>query len=81
VTTANNFIAALQLLQTVHFTHIYYRWQLLKDPDDNKFTDCAIAANADYLVTNDKDFNVLKQINFPKIAVVTIQEFQNIIVK
>ncbi len=81
VTTANNFIAALQLLQTVHFTHIYFCWQLLKDPDDNKFTDCAIAANVDYLVTNDKDFNVLKQINFPKIAVVTIQEFQNIIVK
>ena len=81
VTTANNFIAALQLLQTVHFTHIYFRWQLLKDPDDNKFADCAIAANIDYLVTNDKDFNVLKQINFPKIAVVTIQEFKNIIVK
>src|SRR5665213_2904064 len=53
-TTANSFIAALQLLQTVHFTHIYYRWQLLQDADDNKFADCAIAANADYLITNDR---------------------------
>src|SRR5829696_5467820 len=61
-TTANNFIAALQLLPTVHFTHIYFRWQLLQDADDNKFADCAIAANADYLVTNDKHFNILKQI-------------------
>ena len=26
VTTANNFIAELQLLQTDHFTDIYYRW-------------------------------------------------------
>ena len=81
ITTANNFIAALQLLQRVHFTHIYFRWQLLQDADDNKFADCAIAANADYLVTNDKDFNILKQINFPKISVVTIQEFKEIIVK
>ena len=81
ITTANNFIAALQLLQTVHFTHIYFRWQLLHDADDNKFADCAIAANADYLVTNDKDFNILKQIEFPKISVVTIQEFEKIILK
>lgn len=35
-TAANNFIAALQLLKTVHFTHIYFRWQLLQDADDNK---------------------------------------------
>ena len=80
VTTANNFLAALQLLQTVHFAHVYFRWQLLQDADDNKFADCAIAANADYLVTNDKHFNTLKQISFPKISVVTIQEFEKIIV-
>ncbi len=81
MTTANNFIGALQLLKTVHFTHIYYRWQLLQDADDNKFADCAIASNADYLITNDKDFNVLKQINFPKISIVTIQEFKDIVGK
>lgn len=81
MTTANNFIAALQLLKTVHFTHIYFQWHLLQDADDNKFADCAIAANADYLITNDRDFNVLNQINFPKISIVTIQEFKNIVVK
>lgn len=73
--TANNFIAALQLTQTVHFTHIYFRWQLLADADDNKFADCAIAANADYLITNDKGFNILKQVNFPKIPVITMEKF------
>ncbi len=81
VATANSFIAALQLLQTAHFTHVCFRWHLLQDADDNKFANCAVAANADYLVTNDKDFNILKHIQFPKIAVVTIQEFQNIVVK
>jgi putative PIN family toxin of toxin-antitoxin system len=29
-----------------------FRFQLIEsDPDDNKFVDCAIAANADYIVT------------------------------
>jgi len=37
----------------------------LKDEDDNKFVDCAIAANAGYLITHDKDFNILKQTDFP----------------
>jgi putative PIN family toxin of toxin-antitoxin system len=26
------------------------------DPDDNKFTDCAIVADADFVITNDSDF-------------------------
>jgi predicted nucleic acid-binding protein len=55
---------------------IYYFWQLLqKDPDDNKFSDCAVAANADYLVTDDKDFNVLSLIGFPKIQVISKTDF------
>lgn len=29
------------------------------DPDDNKFTDCAIAAHADYVITNDSDYQSL----------------------
>lgn len=78
---ATNFIAALKLLPTVHYTQIYFRWQLLSDLDDNKFADCAIAANADYIITNDKHYNILKEIYFPKINVVTIQEFFKIVEK
>ena len=26
------------------------------DPDDNKFTDCAITVHADYVITEDKHF-------------------------
>lgn len=34
-----------------------YRFQLIStDPDDNKFVDCAIAANADFVVTEDAHF-------------------------
>ena len=54
----------------------YYKFHLIKaDPDDNKFTDCAVAANARCIVTEDKHFHILKQINFPKIDVITLDEF------
>ena len=34
-----------------------FRFQLITaDPDDNKFTDCAITAGADYIVTEDRHF-------------------------
>jgi putative PIN family toxin of toxin-antitoxin system len=29
------------------------------DPDDNKFIDCAIAAQADYVITSDRHFDML----------------------
>ena len=59
---------------------VYYKWQLIDaDPDDNKFVDCAISANAACIVTNDKHFNVLKTLNFPPIKVINIETFQKII--
>ncbi|MCL2649570.1 MAG: putative toxin-antitoxin system toxin component, PIN family [Candidatus Azobacteroides sp.] len=61
---------------------VYYKWKLITiDPDDNKFVDCAVSANANIIVTNDKHFNVLKEINFPKINVVDIDAFKNILAK
>lgn len=37
-----------------------FRFQLITaDPDDNKFTDCAITAAADYIVTEDRHFTPL----------------------
>lgn len=54
----------------------HYRWNLItKDPDDNKFVDCAIFANADFIVSDDKHFNELKNIEFPKVLVVRLEEF------
>ena len=65
---AQNIIKALLELETTEIVNVSYRWNLISsDADDNKFSDCAIAANADYLVSNDKDFEILKQIPFPSI--------------
>jgi len=53
-----------------------FRWNLIKaDEDDNKFVDSAIAGNADYIVTDDKHFKVLKAIPFPRVLVVNSEDF------
>jgi putative PIN family toxin of toxin-antitoxin system len=58
----------------------FYNWNLISaDPDDNKFVDCALNAGANFIVTNDKHFNVLKTIPFPKIEVIDIETFKEII--
>jgi len=55
----------------------YYKWNLISaDLDDNKFVDCALNAGVDCIVTNDKHFNVLKNIDFPKINVIDIDAFK-----
>jgi putative PIN family toxin of toxin-antitoxin system len=70
----------LLLFPNVRLVIPYYHWQLIEnDNDDNKFVDCAVASNADYLVTNDRHFNVLKDIGFPKINVINVEEFQKIL--
>ncbi|MEM8528757.1 MAG: putative toxin-antitoxin system toxin component, PIN family [Bacteroidota bacterium] len=74
--TAENTIKALLRSPFAYQIPIYYFWQLLsKDQDDNKFSDCVVAANADYLVTDDKDFKVLSLIKFPKINVISKAQF------
>ena len=49
------------------------------DMDDNKFVDCAFAANANYLVTNDKDYKILKTTSFPKVNLLNMDEFIEIL--
>ncbi|NBC58485.1 MAG: putative toxin-antitoxin system toxin component, PIN family [Bacteroidetes bacterium] len=59
----------------------YYKWELIKaDKDDNKFVDCAIAANAKYLVSDDQHFALLKNIKFPIIRRIRAIEFKNVLI-
>jgi putative PIN family toxin of toxin-antitoxin system len=58
----------------------YFQWNLIPfDPDDNKFVDCALNAGADYIVTNDRHFNILKSIEFPPIKVIDLETFKDIL--
>lgn len=80
IPTTDRFLNLLYLLPNVHFIATYFHWNLIEnDKEDNKFADAAIAAGADYLVTEDTDFDVLKRINFPKLAVVKIDAFASLI--
>lgn len=72
-------LGSLRNLQTVNK---YYFWQLIeKDPDDNKFVDCYVASNADYLVSDDRHFRVLKDVPFPKVNVIGKDEFMEVLLK
>jgi len=76
---ANEVLQIIENARNVAFITKYYRWNLINnDPDDNKFVDCAISCNARYLVTQDKHFNVLKKVGFPKIEVINIQQFKQL---
>jgi uncharacterized protein len=70
----------LDLLLTLPNTlliHKHYFWQLVEqDPDDNKFIDCAIAAQAQYLVSNDKHLNVLKKYDYFGITLLRLPAFK-----
>lgn len=58
----------------------HYHFNLIEaDPDDNKFVDCAICANARYIVTEDHHFDVLKTCTFPKVDVIDIDLFTSMI--
>lgn len=78
--TAFNILQALRFSNNVEMIEVYYKWNLISnDPDDNKFVDCAVAANADYLVSNDKHFNILNKTEFPKVNVINGKKFIKII--
>ena len=58
----------------------FYLWNLIpSDPDDNKFVNCALNASADYIITNDKHFNVLKSVYFPHIKVISLEDLKNLL--
>ena len=77
---AQNIVKMLVTLSNVEKKEIYYRWDLIKsDKDDNKFADCAVAGNADYLVSNDHHFNVLETIDFPEVPLIDAEKFLELI--
>lgn len=79
---AETLIAILLELHNAVPTIIYYHLRLIGiDEDDNKFVDCAFASNADYIVTEDHHFSVLKTLSFPTIQPISLQEFKQILIE
>ena len=73
---ARNIIDAILKRKNVERVSPYFHWNLItSDPDDNKFVDCAFAAGATYIVSDDSHFDVLREIPFPKLLVLKLREF------
>ena len=73
---ARNVVDAILKRKNVERIDPYFHWNLIaKDPDDNKFVDCAFAAGATYIVSDDSHYNVLRDITFPQLLVLKLKEF------
>ena len=54
------------MLPVVKNQETYYHLNLISNaPGDNKPVDCAFAAGADYIVSDDRDFKPLLALDFP----------------
>lgn len=75
-TVAENVVVLILNKKNTLFVDPHFRMGLITaDPDDNKFVDCAFAAGADYLVSEDSHFEVLRTTPFPQLNLVTLDEF------
>lgn len=73
---AHNVVEAIARLHTTIFQETYFHFGLIEqDTDDNKFVDCAVAADAEFIVSNDAHFDILRNVDWPKVNVITIKEF------
>lgn len=73
---AQNVIRAIIESDNVEFIDPHFHvYAIFADPDDNKFVDCAFAANATFIVSEDSHFEALKTLAFPKILVLKLKAF------
>lgn len=79
---AENVIQFLINCEHVEFITPYFHFELIKtDLDDNKFVDCAIAANATYIVSEDNHYKPLKDITYPHLIVIKLLKFVDLLRK
>jgi uncharacterized protein len=57
-----------------------FHWRLIsQDPDDDKFVDCAVAGNADFIITHDQHFQVLSKVEFPRVNTLRLEAFERVL--
>ena len=79
---AENVVNAIIESEYVEFFDPQFHLELITvDSDDNKFVDCAFAANAAFIVSEDNHFEILKDVQFPQILVIRLKEFLDILIQ
>ena len=70
------FLEFLRTSDNIVMVNPTFRFQLpFADEDDQKFVDCGVCGNADFLITNDRHFRILQHIAFPRLRVITAESF------
>lgn len=72
-------MGTIENLSNVSFITAHYRFKILNDEDDDKFVDCAVAVNADFIISHDRGFNLLRNIEFPKVNVIDTVAFKEVL--
>ncbi len=76
IAVAKNVLNLILSNENTILQEVYYRWHLIeKDPDDNKFVDCAVAGDAKYIVTDDKHFNVMLREKLFEVSLMSSDDF------
>ena len=74
---ASNFTDFLASFPAVEQIQVFYNWRLIpNDPDDDKFVDCAVAAKAFCIVSEDRHFRPYKMNEHPPLRVLNLVEFK-----
>ena len=77
---ADAFLTSLIYSPFIEKIDAHFHWLAIEaDPDDDKFVDCAFAANAHCIITNDRHFKALEKRTFPQIPVFKTEAFQQLI--
>lgn len=66
------------LLPNVFLHNPTFSWHLIdNDKDDNKFIDCFVVSQSDFIVSNDRHLHQVKNNDFPAINVFRYEEFES----
>jgi putative PIN family toxin of toxin-antitoxin system len=77
---AENVIKLILSLDNCILQTTFFEWGLMhNDEYDNKYVDCALVASADHLISEDRHFNILKSVEFPKLSVMRADDFLELV--
>lgn len=77
---ASNIVNAILSSCNTRYIEPHFRFNLIEtDKDDNKFVDCALMSGSRCIVTQDHHYDVLKTIDYPKVEIVNIDEFMELL--
>lgn len=68
----------INLPNLIRVNPISFNWRLISvDQDDNKFVDTYVASGADFIISDDRHFEILKNIEFPNVQILKMRNMES----